>query len=229
ECRGSNPWDLLSDFERRFRPFRQIELTRNYRSSQHILEACVAVIRTCDRAVTKTIECDCPDDGDRKVFLHAEPTSQAEARWVAKSIHQIVRKHGVRPRVIDEVRQVPPEVGLRLADLVDPLTHEEMDPYGLLLRRLDEGRVVLFDTETTGLDVTRDDVIELAALRIDASSERDSLEMLLKTDRPLEEASRVHGITAEELALSGREPGEGLRQFVDWVADCVLVGHNVSY
>jgi DNA helicase II / ATP-dependent DNA helicase PcrA len=302
EWRGSRPWDLLSDFERRFVPLRQIELTRNYRSSQHILEACVAVIRKCERSVTRTIECVCPDAGDRKVFLRAEQSPQSEARWIAKSIHQIVKKHGV-PRsqiailvrtnqhaielsdvlasqkvehfrvekvsffrqaeikdalalvrfllnpldsqslrrvlgrgtlgvpasVIDEVRQMPPEVGLRLADLVDPLTHEELDPYGLLLRRLDEGRVVLFDTETTGLDVTRDDVIELAALRMDASSELGSLEMLLKTDRPLEEAARVHGITAEALALAGREPAEGLRQFLDWGEDCVLVGHNVSF
>src|SRR5207237_8698207 len=127
ECRGSNPWDLLSDFERRFRPFRQIELTRNYRSSQHILEACVAVIRTCDRAVTKTIECDCPDDGDRKVFLHAEPTSQAEARWVAKSIHQIVRKHGVPRNQIAILARTNQQEG----ELSDVLASQNVEHFGV--------------------------------------------------------------------------------------------------
>ena len=66
---------------------------------------------------------------------------------------------GVPLDVIEEVRRLPAELGLRLADLVDPLTHEEFDPFGLLLRRLDEGRVVVFDTETTGLETTRDDVV----------------------------------------------------------------------
>src|SRR5581483_8439380 len=95
EWRGSEPWRLLAEFERCFRPLRQIELTRNYRSSRHILDACVAVIRTCARSVTKGIECVCPEAGDRKVFLRVEPNPQAEARWIARSIHQIVKKYGV--------------------------------------------------------------------------------------------------------------------------------------
>src|SRR5438270_604044 len=59
---------------------------------------------------------------------------------------------GVPLDVIEEVRRLPAELGLRLADLVDPLTHEDFDPFGLLLRRLDEGRLVVFDTETTCLE-----------------------------------------------------------------------------
>jgi DNA helicase-2/ATP-dependent DNA helicase PcrA len=301
EWRGSQPWRLLSEFERRFAPIQQIELTRNYRSSRLILEACVSLIRTCDRAVTRTIECFSGLDG-KKVFLHGDASPDEEARWIARSIKQITTKYGVERRhmailvrtnqqaaelsqvlaaekvehflvdrvpffrqpeikdalalvrsllnpldisslqrilgrgtlgvpgeVLNQVRRLPSSVGLKLIDLVDPLTHEDLDPFGLLLRRLEEGRVVLFDVETTGLDVTRDDVVELAAVRLGTTGEIASFQSLLRTDRPLEEAARVHGITAEMLTRDGRPPGEVFAAFRRFVSGCVLVGHNVHY
>src|SRR5205823_1527797 len=91
EWRGSQPWRLLEQFEARFSPIKRIELRRNYRSSRHILEACVALIRTCDKAVTHVIDGGQDDGEDRKVFLHCEPTPESEGRWIARSIHQIVK------------------------------------------------------------------------------------------------------------------------------------------
>src|SRR5207248_8031721 len=93
-------------------------------------------------------------------------------------------------------------------------------------RRLDEGRLVIFDTETTGLETTRDDVVELAAMRAGVDA---PFQALLRTDRPMEEASRVHGITAEMLACEGREPAEVFAAFLAFIDGCILAGHNVTY
>ena len=73
------------------------------------------------------------------------------------------------------------------------------------------GRFFLrLEFQTPSLDVTRDEVIELAALRVGSSSERGALDMLLRTGLPLTESSRVHGITPEMLAqmmaTQGRPP-----------------------
>lgn len=302
EWRGSQPWQLLEQFESHFAPVRHIELRRNYRSSRHILGACVALIQTCDRAVTRHIDGGQPDGADRKVFLRCEPTPADEGRWIAKSIQQIVAKYnlerrqiavlvrtnlqavelsallaaekvphyvvdkvpffrqpeikdalallrfllnpldgqsllrvlargtlGVSAATLDEVRRLPAELGLRLADFVAPRIGDDLDPFGLLLRRLNAGRVVLFDTETTGLDVTRDDVVELAAMRIDGHADLASMQALLQTERSLESSGRVHGITAEMLAQDGREPREVLEEFRAFAEGSVLVGHNVGY
>jgi DNA helicase-2/ATP-dependent DNA helicase PcrA len=298
EWRGSRPWRLLGEFTRRFDPVKQIELTKNYRCSRHILEACLAMVRTCAQAVTKTIECASGQDG-KKVFVHCAGDADDEGRWIAWAIGQIATHHGVARRqmailvrtnkeaadlsqvlarekvehflidkvpffrqpeikdaialirfllnpldgaslrrvlargtlgvpldVIEEVRRLPAELGLRLADLVDPLTHEDLDPFGLLLRRLDEDRVVVFDTETTGLETTHDDIVELGAMRAGGNTR---FHALLKTLRPMEEAARVHGITAAMLTQDGREPAEVFPEFLAFIDGCILAGHNVHY
>jgi DNA polymerase III epsilon subunit-like protein len=45
----------------------------------------------------------------------------------------------------------------------------------------------------------------------------------------MEEASRVHGITAEMLQCEGRAPEEVFAAFLAYIDGCILAGHNVSY
>jgi ATP-dependent DNA helicase UvrD/PcrA len=144
-------------------------------------------------------------------------------------IRALRRPVKIDPAIIEEVRSLPADTGLRLTDFVDPLTFAYLDPFGLLLHRLAEGRVVVFDVESTGLDVTRDDVVELAALKVGTGGPGQSFHALLRTDRPLEESARIHGITPEVLAQSGRDPGEVVREFLTFLGGCVVVGHNVAY
>jgi ATP-dependent DNA helicase UvrD/PcrA len=151
-------------------------------------------------------------------------------RLDSHSLLRLLRRppRGLEP-VIEAVRALAPEVGLRLVDFVDPLTPHYLDPFGLLLSRFAEGRVVVFDVEATGLDVTRDDVVELAALKVGVCGLSDSFHALLKTERSLEESSRIHGITADVLARDGRDPAEVFAEFLAFIDGCVLVGHNVEY
>ena len=147
--------------------------------------------------------------------------------------HSLLRLLRRPPRdldaAIDSVRGLPPEIGLRLVDFVDPLTPQYLDPFGLLLSRFAEDRVAVFDVESTGLDVTRDDVVELAALKVGACGPGNSFHALLRTSRSLEESARVHGITAEMLERDGRDPAEVFAEFLSFIDGCVLVGHNVGY
>ena len=147
--------------------------------------------------------------------------------------HSLLRLLRRPPRelepAIEAARALPPESGLRLVDFVDPLTPQYLDPFGLLLDRFAEGRVVVFDVESTGLDVTRDDVVELAALKVGACGPGASFHALLRTERSLEESSRVHGITADVLEREGRDPLEVFNEFLGFIDGCVLVGHNVGY
>src|SRR5262245_23947707 len=108
----------------------------------------------------------------------------------AHSLLRVLRRPAkVDVGTVEAVRGLPPEVGLRLVDFADPLTAEYLDPFGLLLRRYAEGRVVVFDVESTGLDVTRDDVVELAACKVGSCGATDEFHALLRTSRPLEASS----------------------------------------
>ena len=41
-------------------------------------------------------------------------------------------------------------------------------------------RIVVFDTETTGIDFARDEIIELGAVSLEAGEERESMDCLIR-------------------------------------------------
>lgn len=93
--------------------------------------------------------------------------------------------------------------------------------------------IVVFDTETTGLSVEEDDVVQIAAVKLHRGTlvEGSELNVFMRTDR---EIPRMLGDTPNPLVGEYRrrelaEPGDGLRRFLDYAAGCVLLGHNSAY
>ena len=69
-------------------------------------------------------------------------------------------------------------------------------------------RIVLFDTETTGIDFDRDEIIEVGAVCLTAAGETDSLDLLIRLSQgrmlpPF--ITGLTGITAEQLEQEGVE------------------------
>ena len=90
---------------------------------------------------------------------------------------------------------------------------------------------VIVDTETTGLNVKRDEIVQIGAVRIVDGKllEGDSFERLVNPGRPIpKESIRFHGITDDMVAHA---PGieEMLTEFLDYAGDAVLVGHNIAF
>lgn len=93
--------------------------------------------------------------------------------------------------------------------------------------------IVLFDTETTGLDVFEDDIIQIAAIKICNGMVVDNsdFEVILETSKelPLE----VGGHPNPMLEVYNQGPRlkrkEGLQRFMDYCKGYTLVGHNVEY
>lgn len=90
---------------------------------------------------------------------------------------------------------------------------------------------VVFDTETTGLDTARDEIVQLAALRIlnGRIIPGEELDLLVDPGRPIPpSASRVHGVTDD--MVRGRPgiavAGARLRRFSE---NAVLVAHNAPF
>lgn len=98
---------------------------------------------------------------------------------------------------------------------------------------LDNQEVVLFDTETTGLDVFDDDIIQIAAVKVRNGRyvEGSDFAIILETQKEIPPIVGGHDNPMLTVYLnSERLPREeGLRRFLMYCGDCVLVGHNVEF
>jgi len=57
--------------------------------------------------------------------------------------------------------------------------------------------LVVFDLETTGIDVEKDTIVQIAMIRIEPGGERTTFETLVNPEQPIPPgASAVHGISS---------------------------------
>ncbi len=95
------------------------------------------------------------------------------------------------------------------------------------------GEAVVFDTETTGLNVLEDDIVQIAAFKIrDGKKVAGSdFNIILHTDRELPEmlGDLPNPLIAEYAARPHMARAEGLRRFLDYTGSLPLIGHNITY
>ena len=90
--------------------------------------------------------------------------------------------------------------------------------------------MVVFDVESTGTDTTQDEIIQIAAIRLDAKGQvKDKFNTYVKAGRSVGPSYYVHHISDEKLAAEGIPPQEALTKFLAFAKDAVIVGHNVTY
>ena len=88
---------------------------------------------------------------------------------------------------------------------------------------------VAFDVETTGLDVEREEIVEIAAVRFTNGRQCDVFETLVHPGRPIPaQATRIHGITDEMVEESPVIP-EIMGAFSDFCGDMIMVAHNAPF
>jgi DNA polymerase-3 subunit epsilon len=90
---------------------------------------------------------------------------------------------------------------------------------------------VVFDTETTGLDTARDEIVQIGAVRVMANRivRGETCETLVNPGRSIPPgSSRIHGIT-DDMIAAAPDPVTALRRFHDFARDAVLVAHNAPF
>ncbi len=86
---------------------------------------------------------------------------------------------------------------------------------------------VVFDLETTGMSPAADEIIEISAVRVKEREIVDTFSTLVNPGRPIpRQATAVNGIT-DEMVRSAPEIAEALADFLVFIGDFVLVGHNI--
>ncbi|MBQ0037925.1 MAG: type I-E CRISPR-associated endoribonuclease Cas2 [Clostridiales bacterium] len=89
---------------------------------------------------------------------------------------------------------------------------------------------VVLDFETTGLDVQRDEIIEIAALLVERGQIAERMQTFVCSGKPVpKEITHLTGITDEDLKLSGKPLAIAIRQLLEFVEDLPLVCHHAAF
>ena len=92
---------------------------------------------------------------------------------------------------------------------------------------------VIFDTETTGLNVFEDDIIQIAAIKVRNGMKvpGSEFDIILKTEREIPKMLGKKVNPMVEVYNSREKLGrrEGLELFLNYVGNAEVLGHNVSY
>lgn len=112
----------------------------------------------------------------------------------------------------------------------DYLDQSTIQPYlDTFLVNFEKERSVVFDTETSGLDIENDDIIQIAAVELlNGKPSGKEFEIYIQTNKDLTAVSKIHGITNEYLNIHGVNLEIGLNKFKEFVGNSILIGHNIS-
>lgn len=92
------------------------------------------------------------------------------------------------------------------------------------------GDYTVIDLETSGLHAEIDKILELGAIRIRSQDCIEKFSVLLKNNRPIsQKVVQLTGITEQVLQQEGIALADGLRAFLDFIGNDMLVGHNVQF
>lgn len=121
--------------------------------------------------------------------------------------------------------------GVSVSAFFEEDTYTSGDCFNSLIEAYYGGNIVVYDVETTGLNVERDQIIQLAAVKLDGAGKvkEKFVKLVVPTADISDGALKTHGFSLEYIKNNGGiSPVEALKAFSDFARGCVLVGHNSS-
>ena len=156
-----------------------------------------------------------------QTLLNAEDRrSWARVFWLFGKVESLKRSRHIINRMF--------EVGIRPTDFIKPRSHNHcfLDH---IFYALKSHRIVVFDTETTGLDVENDDIIQIAAIEIINGKKGREFEVYINTEKDLTASEKIHHISKEHLNKHSMDKAEALSKFREFVDNNILIAHNIRY
>ena len=88
---------------------------------------------------------------------------------------------------------------------------------------------IVLDTETTGLDYTREKMVEFAGVKLVNGKITDKFETLINPEQHIRKSSiAVHGITPEMVENAPKE-SEAIKMILDFIEDYPIVAHTAIF
>lgn len=156
-----------------------------------------------------------------------------ENKFDNSSLKRILKRfvRGIGEKTIENIESEEfRNLGIRLTDFVDLSTHMYGEIYGLLLKELENGNVVVFDVESTGINILEDEIVQISGVKINEKGTiLDTFEKFIIPEKSVGDSEKVHGFSDEFLRENGEEKQKVLEEFKEFIKGNVLVGHNVVY
>lgn len=105
------------------------------------------------------------------------------------------------------------------------------ESYGYLFDPYEGDEAIVFDTETTGLDTKKDEILSIGAVKVkgDKILTSQSFEIFLKpSGRISPESIKVHHIRPCDLEHAV-EPMEGIKSFLEFIGNRPLIGYYLEF
>ena len=104
------------------------------------------------------------------------------------------------------------------------------EPYEQLEKGLVTKDIIVFDVETTGVNIMEDRIVQMAAIRIDEEGNTiDTFERFINPGVPVGDSELVHGFSDAHLQKVGGDARTVLEAFRQFADGSMIVGHNVQY
>ena len=88
---------------------------------------------------------------------------------------------------------------------------------------------IVLDVETTGLDYTKERMVEFAAIRLENGKMKDRFETLINPEQHIRKSSiAIHGITEDDVKDAPTE-AEVMPLILDFIGDYPIVAHNAIF
>jgi len=88
---------------------------------------------------------------------------------------------------------------------------------------------IVLDTETTGLDYTKERMVEFAAVRLENGKIKDEFQTLINPQQHIRKSSiAIHGIT-EEMVQDAPTEEEIMPKILEFIGDYPIVAHNAIF
>ncbi|MBC8366293.1 UvrD-helicase domain-containing protein [bacterium] len=143
----------------------------------------------------------------------AEPPEGPRLRLEAES-HAIILEGGERRHRVEG--EIAPLLFFRLYQLWRAAEYQPLRDY------------VIFDLETTGIDTSRCEILEIGAIRYEGGREVARFETLVKPSGLVPaESTAIHGID-DAMLEKAPAPAQAIADFLRFVGDLDLVAHNGS-
>ena len=130
---------------------------------------------------------------------------------------------------IDNILKSGEKSGLRLSDFLDFKSYSFAEPFANLINQWNKGRIIVLDTETTGTNTLKDEIIQIYALEIVNGEIGKDFHFYIKNNIPVGVSEEVHGLSNEFLQKNGKDPKEILNQLNNFINNDIVVGHNVNF
>lgn len=117
--------------------------------------------------------------------------------------------------------------GVSLSTFLNPDTYAYGDDCFRLISAYKSKKAVIYDLETTGLDLEKDEMIQISALNLGTGETFNKF--VIPTCQISQKALSTHGYSLEYIkSHDGVSAQRALEEFAKFTKGCVLIGHNSS-